>query len=129
MIKNLPESHGENIDRKVNDLFKEGLKLRDINVVSAERKTWNNPEGQSENGPRRKYPDIIIVKLSSKGDSDKVLKSKANVRKSATYKEVFVEPERSRDERIHLANMRLLAQTVGKDKFDLKGTRFCEEKG
>ena len=90
----------------VNDLFKEGLKLRDINVVSAERKTWNNPEGQSENIPRRKYPDIIIVKLSSKGDSDKVLKSKANVRKSATYKEVFVEPERSRDERIHLANMR-----------------------
>ena len=57
----------ENVKDEVNGLLRDGLKLRDVAVESAERKTNNGNE--SKHG-------VIVAKFKSKDDKHRVMKNK-----------------------------------------------------
>ncbi|CAG2196115.1 LRFN5 [Mytilus edulis] len=81
VIRNLPETETENVVNKVISVFKDGLRLKDIQVVSAERKkTANN-----------KKHGVVVVKLQSGADNRKVMKKKRELKKSRNFEDVFIE--------------------------------------
>ena len=59
----MAERTGENVENRVNGLIKDGLRIKDASVVSAERK-------QSRN----RKPDVIVATCKSDKDVVKVLK-------------------------------------------------------
>ena len=79
VIRNLPEKPEENVKNEVNGLFKDGLRLRELTVESAERKT-----SASEN-----RAGIVIAKLKSKEDKVTVMKNKSKLKDSRRYNKVL----------------------------------------
>ena len=58
VLRKLPESTNEDLNNKVNLLIKDGLKIRDINVRSAERKQSFNEY----------IPGVVVATLGSLDD-------------------------------------------------------------
>ena len=94
----LPETSGENVSCKVNSLFKDGLKLKDIEVHSAERK-------RSFNESR---PGVVFVKMKSMDDKKKVMTKKASLKDNRRYQNVYIYSDQTREERLMSANFRSL---------------------
>lgn len=73
IVRNMNERNGENVKNRVNGLIKDGLRIRDVTVVSAERKVSRN-----------RKPGVIVAKCKSEQDVSKVLKNKKRLKKSQT---------------------------------------------
>ena len=88
---------------EVNGLLKDGLKLRDVTVESAERKT-NVSESKS---------GVIVAKLINKDDKNKVMKNKSKLMDSRKYDKVFIEHDNAKHQLVLNANIRTIAKTLG----------------
>jgi len=66
VIRNFPESENENVLNKVNGLIRDGLRVMDVQAVSAERKTIHR---QGEHG-------IIVASFRNISDKRKVMEKK-----------------------------------------------------
>ncbi len=55
------------------------------------------------------------------------MKNKAKPKDSANYRNVYIEPDRSREERQNLSNLRTIMNTVGRDKLELSGSRLIRK--
>lgn len=112
VIMGLIQGQNENVKNKVNAVLKEGLKLKDITVESAERKKSKN-EGK---------PGIVIAKCKSKSDHDTVMKNKSKLNESRQYKSVRIERFKSIEQLRHEADLRLILQnSTAKDKLQVRG--------
>ncbi|VDI27418.1 Hypothetical predicted protein [Mytilus galloprovincialis] len=98
---------------KINGLIRDGLHLKDVKVVSAERKK-SFREGKS---------GVIIASLSSTSDKRKVMDKKRELKNSRNYKDVFVENSIPLAQRILNSNLRNIVNAIGDDNLEVKGSR------
>ena len=82
----------------MNSLIKDGLKLRGIEVKSAERKKSYH-EGK---------PDVVVAEMHSLDNKKKILASKAIPKHPRSYKEVYIHCDQSKEERMMSTNLRSL---------------------
>ena len=103
VIMNLSEGNRENLQKKIEALMREGLKITDIMFENIERKV-SRQTGRS---------GIVIVTCMSWADKDRILKAKRLLDQSRVYRNVSIKPDRSREQRTMENNMRSLATAVG----------------
>ena len=115
IVRGLPESENENVKNKVMAMIKDGLKLKDTVINKAVRKA----------SFRANTPGIVVVTCENLEDKEVIMKGKVSLRKSRQYKEVFVDHDKSREQRLLESNLRLLVESIGKDKLSVKGSRLC----
>ena len=114
IVRNLPERENENTMAEVKCLIKDGLKIRDITVESAIRKSNNSGESK---------PGIVIAKFKSKDEKSTVMKSKNKLKDSRRYSKVFLEHDLPRHQRMLNANIRTIVKTLGRQELEFDGTR------
>ena len=116
VVRKLPETSRENLNNKVNSLIKDGLKLRDIEVKSVERKKSYH-EGK---------PGLVIAQMQSLGDKKKILASKSSLKHSRVYKDVYIHSDQTKEERMMSANLRSLvsAYKAGDSNIRVMGSRI-----
>lgn len=112
IVRNMNERNGENVKNRVNGLIKDGLRINDVNVVSAERK-----------GSRNRKPGVIVATCKSEQDVTKVLRAKKGLKNQKQYEQVYVEPDVPLQQRIQKSNLRNIVSVIGEDKFELRGAR------
>ena len=119
VLRGLPETSGENVSYKVNSIFKYGLKLKDIEVHSAERKRSFN-EGR---------PGVVIAKMKSMDDKKKVMTKKASLKDNRRYQNVYIYSDQTREERLMSANFRSLisAYKSGDNNIRVRETRIISD--
>ncbi|CAC5385800.1 unnamed protein product [Mytilus coruscus] len=113
IVRNLPESNGENVLNKVNALIKDGLHLKDVKAVSADRKK-SYKEG--------KY-DVVVVVFKSMNDKRKVMDKKRDLKDSRNFKDIFIENDLSKSQRILNNNLRNIVNAIGENRLEIKGGR------
>ena len=113
VIRNLPEGENENTGQKVNGLLRDGMKLRNVAVETAERKK----------SYRRDTPGLVIAKLKSREDYGLVMKHKAKLKDSRNFSQVMVGPDRPKQERQQESNLKSIVNAVAKDKLMVKNGR------
>ena len=109
----IPETANENIINKVNAVIREGVK-QNVEVETAVRKA-SKKQGK---------PGVVIAKFKSAEDKRLVMEHKKVLSKSINHKNIGIDHERSADELLHQANMRVLTEAIGKNKVTLKGKRL-----
>ena len=103
--------------RAVESLFKDGLKISDMNIVSATRQ----PTG------RNGHPGGVTVTLESPKCIGKVFKAKPSLKNNNVYKNVFIENDLSLEARIAKGNLHTLLALSGKDKeYTVKGVKLVK---
>ena len=112
-IKNLPVTTNEQLQEKVNDMIKTGMKLGDVKVTDVKRK-----KAYSD-----KVPGIVIATCKSDEDKNKIMKNKAKLKENAQFEKVFLDHDKDRSTRIQEANWRSVIKTVGSDSLFMKGDR------
>lgn len=101
----------------VNRVIRDGLKLTDAKVVHAERKTARNDK-----------PGVIIAQFERSEHKQNVLKNKKSLKKIKKYESVYIEEERSHEQRVIESNIRTLLHAVGKSKdYALINGRFVKK--
>ena len=75
VVRKLPVTVNENLDNKINALIKDGLKIRDIVVKSAERKQSYNES----------VPGVVVATLSSLNDKKRLIVAKASLKDNRQY--------------------------------------------
>lgn len=95
----------ENIVNKAKSVIKDGCKVKDAKVTSAERKKGYNGR-----------PGVVMVTLENKDQVDSILKGCRNLKDSNTHKRVYIERHMDKDMRAMRANARTLLKACGKDK-------------
>ena len=122
-VRNLPVQGNEKENNQVTvsavqTLFKEGLKLKDMKVVSAIR----HPGGK--NGK----PGGVTVTLESSQCIGKIFKAKPSLRQNDQYKTVFIENDLSIEARIAKNNLHTLLKISGKEKeYSIKGLKMVKK--
>jgi len=87
VVRNLPETVNENVKDKVDSMIRDGLKIRDVQVDSAERK---QPRHESDSG-------LAVAKFKDAGDKAKVMKAKRNLKDSRQYERVYNNHDQTRE--------------------------------
>lgn len=110
VIKMLPETQAEKTDNEitknsVSAVIRDGLRLSDIKLVSAERKT-----------SKGKNPGIVVATVETKEMKVKLMKYKKNLKQSRVYSKVYIENELSHDARVHQSNIRTLLKGIGRER-------------
>ena len=114
VIRNYPTDAKETDDpqvtlNKVNSLIRDGLKIKDINVVKCERKP-----------SRGNSPGVILASLETGEQKLKVLETKKKLRNTKQFAKVYIDEARPLASRINEANMMTVLQEMGKrDKYFL----------
>ncbi len=67
---------------------------------------------------------MIIAKFASEKECKTVLKKKATLRGKDSYNKVYIELERTRQERDNLFNLCSIVKAVGNDKIQLRCSRI-----
>ncbi|CAG2224136.1 unnamed protein product [Mytilus edulis] len=114
IIRNLQESDNENITNKVNGLLKDGLRLKDIRIKSVDRKK----------SMRENKPGVIIVKLERTEDKRRVMEVKRNLKDTRNFRDVFIDHDLPKSQRMLNANLRHIVKTIGNDKLEIHGSRI-----
>ena len=117
VISNLPFTNNENIKCKVEGLIKDTLKVKDVEVSKVERKDSFSPD----------KPGVVIVSCNNPDDRNKVLKVKSRLKDSKRYKRVFIDADKSRQQRQYEANLRMLVNTMAKDSLMVRGSRVIQK--
>ena len=117
VIRNLPETTNENNEellQKVNRLIKEGLKLQSTEIGTADRKR----------AAREGNYGVVIASCVNKEQKDKIMSAKSALQKFKRYERVYIEHDRSIEERLNIANMKTLVKNLGSDRLVVKGKRI-----
>jgi hypothetical protein len=85
-------------------LFRDGLHLNDISVISAERKKANG-----------RPPGVVIATVETNEQKHKIVKNKSKLRNSRNYSHVYIENETTIESRNMEANMRTILKEIGRD--------------
>ena len=119
VLRGLPETSGENVSCEVNSLFKDGLKLKDIEVHLGERKCSFNES----------RPGVVIAKMKSMDDKKKVMTKKATLKDNRRYQNVYIYSDQTREERLMSANFRSLISVYksGDNNVRVRGTRIISD--
>lgn len=115
IIRNLNERDREDITSEVNRLLKDGLKLRDIEIESAERKVNRANNGKA---------GIVLVKCKSREDKQIIMRSKSKLKDNRRYENVYIEHDLPKQQRVFNSNMRTIVNTLGRDKLQIRGSRI-----
>lgn len=117
VIRNLPESQNENVMAKVNVLFRDGLKLQNVQVSKVERKKAfrDNDHG------------IVVATCASSEQKKQIMSAKSVLQKSRRFEKVFIEHDRSKEERLYISNMKTLVNNLGSDRLSVKGNRIVSK--
>lgn len=106
---------------KVTAMIRNGCKLTDVKVTSAERKATSG-----------RKPGVILASIETFPQKQKLMKSKSALKKTLLYKNVYIENDYCPETRKTDSNLRTILKEIGKDKqyrveggklFSLKGTR------
>ncbi|CAC5390418.1 unnamed protein product [Mytilus coruscus] len=97
----------------MNALIKDGLHLKDVKAVSADRKK-RNKEG--------KY-GVVIAVFKSMNDKRKVMDKMRDLKDSRNLKEIFIENDLSKSQRILNNNLRNIVNETGENRLEIKGGR------
>lgn len=116
-IKDLPQSENEVVKHKVEALLKDGMKVKDVKIKMAVRKEAFRADSTG----------VVIATLESKGNKEKVMNAKATLKGSRQYSTVYVDHDKSAQQRRYEANMRLLVNTVAKESLDVRGSRLVRK--
>jgi len=124
VIRNLKRSSTEEdgisnaTKNKVISLVRDGLKLKDIKVVKAERK-----QSRGDN------PGVIVASLETKQQVSEVMKGKAVLRQTNDYRSVYIEPLLSQAELSTQSSLRTILKEMGKEKsYYVNGPRLFPRK-
>lgn len=112
VVRNMAETRNENVTNKVMSLFRDGLKLNIIPEEVERKKAYHSNQC-----------GVIIVTLQSESDKINILKSKRKLKSSKQFSKVYVEEEKSRDQREYEANMKVIAGVLG-SRVKLQGSRI-----
>jgi hypothetical protein len=113
IIRDLPETTGENTLNKVNTLIKDGLKLRDVKCISANRKKSSN-EGK---------PGVIVARFNSHDDKRQIMLHKQKLRDSSRYSRVFIFHDQSQADRLISSNFLTIYSALKNHGLSVRGTR------
>lgn len=116
VIRGLPFHEGENLNVKVNNLFKDVLKCS-VQVCNTERKTSAN----------HSKPGVVIATMQSFDDRQKVLKAKAKLRNSRNYSDVFIQCDQTREERLMMTNFRTVVGALKNSGITVRGNRVVHK--
>ncbi len=111
VVRNLPERNAEVITDEIDTLIRTGLKL-EINIKRAERKKSYN----GNNG-------IVIAWCKSSADKMAIMEKKRILSSHQRYGKVYIDQNKSYEERLSEGNMRALVNVLGKDKIHMRGRR------
>jgi hypothetical protein len=121
VIKNIKLDEKESTDRnvtvnKAQCLVRDGLKLQNVKVVSAVRKTT-----------RGSMPGIIVAEVESNDQKYDILKAKRMLKGSKNYNNVYIDNDLPADVRNTEASLRTILKELGKEKqYFARGTRLIK---
>ena len=115
-IRNLPQTERENVDGKVCDLFREGLRLRDISFRKAIKKDRNDSK-----------PGVIIVTCETMEDKTRIMRVKKELKNSRKYDKVYIHNDQSVETRVNNNNLKVLISALGVSGVKLRGSRLVME--
>ena len=113
-IRNLDERENENVLRRVNNIVSDELKLRNISIESAIRKSNRNTS----------KPGLIIATCKTVQDKESIMNQKRELKSSNRYQNVFIEHDLPPGQRTLNSNLRAIVNTIGRDKRLFKGSRI-----
>lgn len=124
VIKNLTLSqHGradsdEDTKRVVEAMIRDGLKLTDVKVKHATRKT-----------SRDEKPGVVIATIETHQQKQKLMKEKCKLKNSSKYRNVYIQHELSRSEQNTQTSLITILKEIGKDKdYHVNGSRIVSKK-
>lgn len=119
VVMGLAQGQNENIRNKVNAVLREGLKLKDVSVLSGERKK-SRTEGK---------PGVVIAKCKNKAEWEMIMKNKSKLNESRQYKSVRIERYKTGEQLRHESDLRLLLQnSSAKDKLQIRGGHLVSKR-
>lgn len=113
VVYNLIESSTENVERKINSMLREGMKLN-MSVISAKRLVSRN----------NNIPGIIIATCKDAKDKESIMKAKPELRRSRNFSDVRISHDKAPEQRANEANLRIILREIGEDKYELRGNRL-----
>jgi uncharacterized protein YoxC len=115
-VRNHPQRENEDVKQLVYDLIHEGLRMQNIEIKSAERKS------RSDN-----KPGVIIFKCSDREDHDRILKEKSKLKDIMKYEKVYLCADEPVEVRINNSNLKCLISSIGLKGLKFRGSRLVEE--
>ncbi|ESO89846.1 hypothetical protein LOTGIDRAFT_164534 [Lottia gigantea] len=108
VIKNMPELASEKNDNRVTiyrvtRLFKEGLKLPNINIINADRKKTSSHK-----------PGVIVVQLQDSAHKKLVLETKSKLNTNKQFDKIYIESSMSTAELKTQSSLITLVKELGK---------------
>lgn len=116
VIRGLPATNNENVKAKVNALFKDGLRLSDVNCTTAERKRAYNDS----------RPGVVIASFNSHDDKRRVMLKKKNLSGCRQFDKVFIDHDLSQHDRILSNNFRTILHALREQNLTVRGTRVVQ---
>ena len=131
VLQNVPERQNEVVPDVVNGILKDGPRLTDVSVKTAER--IQSQRTDSRGTVRNNKPDIIIATLNNKEDRQKVFENKRKLNESRNrHKGLFIHPDQSKEEWQQRSNLKLIIDSVKSgncNDLQLRGSRVVREQG
>jgi hypothetical protein len=112
ILRNVSKSNNEDTLRTVNNILADGVRTR-VRAIKAERKG-------SKPGAR-----VIVATMKNASDKKEVLDTKFRLNSSSRYREVFIDSDKSKAERIQSANFRKIIDSVRRgdvNDLEVRGT-------
>jgi hypothetical protein len=123
VIYNCEQSENENVERKVNAIIREGLKLnisiKDCKRIQPKHNQTNQPSNQT-----RPQTGIIIASCNNPEEKERIMKSKPLLRESRNHSKIRISHDYSPESRRMNQNLKMIISEIGKDKFDLIGGKL-----
>ena len=80
-----------------------------------------------ERGHLMKVKQELLLQHLNLKKKEKVMKGKSGLGRSRQYKTVYIDHDKSPEQRRNEANLRLLVNTVAKDSLHVKGSRIVKK--
>ena len=119
VVKSLPEDSRESVENskvlinQLEGLIKDGLKLNKVNITKAIRKISDG-----------KRPGVIIEFVGGVDKKKEVMKAKRQLKNNRKYSYVFIENDKSYEQRLYEANNKKLLNLIGTKDHIVKGGRI-----
>ena len=97
VVSNLPFEHGEDLEKKIDTLIKDGLRLHGLPVIRVLRLNSHNGK-----------PGLVKAQFRSLEDKIRLLKVKGNLLQTQRYQRVFIRSSQTHAERMAYHNMRMI---------------------
>lgn len=117
VIRELPEGDNESVVDKINAVIREGIKLPEVKVTSAERKK----------SFKRGQPGLVIAQYASRNDKQLIMENKARLKDSRQHKDIMINHSKSREQRLQEANLRTIVNALGQGQLALRGNHVIRQ--